>query len=198
MPTPKKRYLDSTPAVIKQQLAKMNKQANARERNIAKAYLEAGPNIVNLAKAAYHWYNSVPWLGGKDENGNILVTGEVPTPGMRSPKSIVKGVRTITKANAHKITPKQWTAAQDAAIARGDMAEAQRLRDLHFMTKALILLLLLTESLYNYIMVQIVILMLLIYLDMEVQTEVLLVEEYIQLQYKNMLNYTVKTICLFI
>ena len=29
------------------------------------------------------------------------------------------------------ITPKQWTAAQDAAIARGDMVEAQRLRDLH-------------------------------------------------------------------
>lgn len=28
-------------------------------------------------------------------------------------------------------TPEQWTAAQDAAVARGDMAEAQRLRDLH-------------------------------------------------------------------
>lgn len=105
MPTPKKRYLDSTPAVAKQQLAKMNKQANARERNIAKAYLEAGPNIVNLANAAYHLYNSVPWLGGKDENGNILVTGDVPTPGMRNPKSIVKGVKTINKAKAQKITP---------------------------------------------------------------------------------------------
>lgn len=32
----------------------------------------------------------------------------------------------------HKWTPEQWTAAQDVAIARGDMAEAQRLRDLHF------------------------------------------------------------------
>lgn len=29
------------------------------------------------------------------------------------------------------ITPKQWTAAQDAAIAKGDMAEALRLRNLH-------------------------------------------------------------------
>lgn len=29
-------------------------------------------------------------------------------------------------------TPEQWTAEQDAAIAKGDMAEAQRLRDLHF------------------------------------------------------------------
>jgi hypothetical protein len=33
-------------------------------------------------------------------------------------------------------TPEQWTAAQDAAIARGDMAEAQRLRDLHFKVSA--------------------------------------------------------------
>lgn len=33
-------------------------------------------------------------------------------------------------------TPEQWTAAQDAAIARGDMAEAQRLRDLHFQVSA--------------------------------------------------------------
>ena len=40
----------------------------------------------------------------------------------------------ITAENASSMTPKQWTAAQDAAIARGDMAEAQRLRDLHFRT----------------------------------------------------------------
>ena len=33
-------------------------------------------------------------------------------------------------------TPEQWTAAQDAAIARGDIAEAQRLRDLHFRISA--------------------------------------------------------------
>ena len=33
-------------------------------------------------------------------------------------------------------TPEQWTAAQDAAIARGDMAEAQKLRDLHFIVSA--------------------------------------------------------------
>ena len=35
-----------------------------------------------------------------------------------------------------KWSPEQWTAAQDAAIARGDMAEAQKLRDLHFLTKS--------------------------------------------------------------
>jgi hypothetical protein len=38
----------------------------------------------------------------------------------------------ITAENAANITPAQWTAAQDAAIARGDMTEAQRLRNLHF------------------------------------------------------------------
>jgi hypothetical protein len=42
----------------------------------------------------------------------------------------------ITTENATSITPEQWTAAQDAAIARGDMAEAQRLRDLHFKVNA--------------------------------------------------------------
>ena len=38
----------------------------------------------------------------------------------------------ITTENTVNMTPEQWTAAQDAAIARGDMIEAQRLRDLHF------------------------------------------------------------------
>jgi hypothetical protein len=41
----------------------------------------------------------------------------------------------ITAENAANITPAQWTAAQDAAIAKGDMTEAQRLRDLHFKAK---------------------------------------------------------------
>lgn len=43
---------------------------------------------------------------------------------------------TITPKNATSVTPEQWTTAQDAAIARGDMAEAQRLRDLHFKVSA--------------------------------------------------------------
>ena len=42
----------------------------------------------------------------------------------------------ITAENAASMTPEQWTAAQDAAIARGDMTEAQRLRDLHFKVSA--------------------------------------------------------------
>lgn len=39
-------------------------------------------------------------------------------------------------ADITKWTPEQWTTAQDAAIARGGIAEAQRLRDLHFKVKA--------------------------------------------------------------
>ena len=46
-----------------------------------------------------------------------------------NPRHVIKQ---ITAENAASITPEQWTAAQDAAIARGNTAEAQRLRDLHF------------------------------------------------------------------
>lgn len=48
----------------------------------------------------------------------------------------IEAVPKITATNASKIAPKLWTAAQDAAIARGDVAEAQRLRDLHFKVNA--------------------------------------------------------------
>lgn len=123
----------------KQQRIQHAKASNTRERNIAKQYFNSGPSIGNLARAAYHWWNSVPGLGGEDESDNIVIGGEAPTPGMRNPKSIVKGVNPaikIVKENASKITPAQWTAAQDAAIVRGDMAESQRLRDLHFKVNA--------------------------------------------------------------
>lgn len=50
----------------------------------------------------------------------------------RKTSSLSEIDKDITSENAASITPEQWTAAQDAAIARGDMAEAQRLRDLHF------------------------------------------------------------------
>ena len=50
-----------------------------------------------------------------------------------NPRHVIKQ---ITAENAASMTPEQWTAAQDAAIARGDMEEAQRLRDLHFKVSA--------------------------------------------------------------
>lgn len=55
-------------------------------------------------------------------------------------KPLKKGLRKIglfdNATTAARATPAEWTAAQDAAIATGDMAEAQRLRDLHFATNA--------------------------------------------------------------
>lgn len=65
-----------------------------------------------------------------------LYTGVV-RPGMQFLNSpITRKAPQITAENAASITPEQWTAAQDAAIARGGMAEAQRLRDLHFKVSA--------------------------------------------------------------
>lgn len=73
-------------------------------------------------------------IDGKDYNP-YLQTGIAPMPDkIASPKDISR-IRSVFK-NLSKITPKQWTAAQDAAIAKGDMAEAQRLRDLHFKVKS--------------------------------------------------------------
>lgn len=72
---PKRRSLENAG---KHERANAAKAANARERNIAKNYLNAGPNIINLAKAAYHWWNSVPMLGGQNESGLDLQTGVAP------------------------------------------------------------------------------------------------------------------------
>lgn len=65
--------------------------------------------------------------------GLTTPTTKVNTIGI--PKFMLKKLQ-ITSENAANITPEQWTAAQDAAIARGDMAEARRLRDLHFKVNA--------------------------------------------------------------
>ena len=69
-------------------------------------------------------------LGILPEGGGNGTNYGVVMPGILDGAPNIK----ITKANASKLTPNQWTAAQDAAIARGDMVEAQRLRDLHFET----------------------------------------------------------------
>lgn len=45
-------------------------------------------------------------------------------------------ITNITSSNAKKVTDSMWDAAYNAALKSGDMAEAQRLRDLHFMVKS--------------------------------------------------------------
>lgn len=64
-------------------------------------------------------------------NSQGIIIGSHPG----SPVSFIESPK-ITLENAASITPAQWTAAQDAAIARGNTAEAQRLRDLHFKVSA--------------------------------------------------------------
>lgn len=99
----KKLYLDEANVIYlidkhklpKQKMAEAAKAANKREAEIAKAYLNAGPNISNLAKAAYHWYNSMPMLGGQNENGNIYITGEPPAVGIKNFDKVLK-VATLT------------------------------------------------------------------------------------------------------
>lgn len=74
----------------KRELAYAAKKSNKRNAAIAKAYFNSTPNISNLAKAAYYWYNSVPMLGGKNENGNIYTTGEPPAVGIKNFDKVLK------------------------------------------------------------------------------------------------------------
>lgn len=79
----------------KRELADGAKKSNKRNAAIAKAYFNSTPNISNLAKAAYYWYNSIPMLGGKNENGNIYNTGEPPAVGIKNFDKVLK-VATLT------------------------------------------------------------------------------------------------------
>lgn len=87
MATKNKRSLENAG---KRKRANAAKAANARERNIAKHYLNSGPSIGNLVNAVYHWYNSVPTLGGQNENGNITITGEPPAVGIKNFDKVIK------------------------------------------------------------------------------------------------------------
>lgn len=114
----------------KRERANIAKAANARERNIAQQYLNAGPSIGNLARAAYHWYKGEPMLGGQNESGLDLQTGDVPVPGMRNSNSIVSTAKTL------KNVIKNIDDVYFEAIKKGDIKEVQRLRDLHFVKSA--------------------------------------------------------------
>ena len=86
------------PLKTKQQRAEEQKVSNARERQIAKQYFQAGPSISNLYNAFMHWYNSVPFLGGQPETGNQYITGE-PTilPG-KSNNFDAKSIKSLQQA----------------------------------------------------------------------------------------------------
>ena len=62
-------YLASSLGPTKQQRIDRAKQNNQREAQIAKNYFSQTPSIGNLARGVYHWWNSVPALGGQNESG---------------------------------------------------------------------------------------------------------------------------------
>ena len=62
-------YLANSLGPTKQQRIDRAKQNNQREAQIARNYFSQAPSIGNLAKGVYHWWNSVPALGGQNESG---------------------------------------------------------------------------------------------------------------------------------
>lgn len=83
---------------------------------------------------AANYVEAFPYTNGSintTPTTNFSYWRKYPLLGWRKHSFVNVKTPTITAENAASITPEQWTAAQDAAIARGDMAEAQRLRDLH-------------------------------------------------------------------
>ena len=73
--TKPRRYLENRG---REEISAKAKAANKREAEIAKQYFNAGPSIGNIVRGAYHWYNSVPMLGGQNESGLELQTGFSP------------------------------------------------------------------------------------------------------------------------
>lgn len=98
------------PLKTKQQLAKEQKASNARERQIAKQYLQSGPSIQNLYNAFTHWYNSIPFLGGQPETGNVYITGTPPAVGIKNLEKVYKVAKVageLNKAISKRVTGMQ-------------------------------------------------------------------------------------------
>ncbi len=86
-----------------QQRAQEAKQANAREAEISKQYFNSTPSIQNLARGVYHWWNSVPMLGGQDESGAIISTGIAPTPGFTKAKNAQEALNIVEKLKSGEL-----------------------------------------------------------------------------------------------
>lgn len=90
-------YLANSLGPTKQQKVNTAKQNNQREAQIAKNYFSQTPSIGNLAKGVYHWWNSVPALGGQNESGvqeyNVASNPVVAAAGSTKfdPKAIAEG-----------------------------------------------------------------------------------------------------------
>ena len=91
-------YLASSLGPTKQQRIDRAKQNNQREAQIAKNYFSQVPSIGNLARGVYHWWNSIPALGGQNESGvqelniasNPVVAASSPGGGIAKTGQLVK------------------------------------------------------------------------------------------------------------
>ena len=91
-------YLASSLGPTKQQRIDRAKQNNQREAQIARNYFSQAPSIGNLARGVYHWWNSVPALGGQNESGvqelniasNPIVAASSPGGGIAKTGQLVK------------------------------------------------------------------------------------------------------------
>lgn len=55
-------------------------QENKRNASIASNYFNSNPSISNIAKGAWYWLKSKPYLLGEDETENTYITGIAPIP----------------------------------------------------------------------------------------------------------------------
>ena len=91
-------YLANSLGPTKQQRIDRAKQNNQREAQIARNYFSSAPSIGNLARGVYHWWNSVPALGGQNESGvqeynvasNPIVAAASPGGGIAKTGQLVK------------------------------------------------------------------------------------------------------------
>ena len=91
-------YLANSLGPTKQQRIDRAKQNNQREAQIAKNYFSQTPSVGNLARGVYHWWNSVPALGGQNESGvqeynvasNPIVAAASPGGGIAKTGQLVK------------------------------------------------------------------------------------------------------------
>ena len=91
-------YLANSLGPTKQQRIDRAKQNNQREAQIARNYFSQAPSIGNLARGIYHWWNSIPALGGQNESGvqeynvasNPIVAASSPGGGIAKTGQLVK------------------------------------------------------------------------------------------------------------
>ena len=91
-------YLSSGLGPTKQQRIDAAKKANQKEAQASKYYFNQAPSIGNIARGVYHWYNSVPGLGGQNESGiqeyNVAdnpVVASTASPTKFNPKAFIEG-----------------------------------------------------------------------------------------------------------